>query len=428
MLRNSYRVRAALALLALAPLGVWVTASARQSSRPEGDERPTKAPAADPLAAVVDAPLRPERVRLLQLAFESASKLPLEPHGKNRARAQASVVDACLALDQVRRALDATRHIEGWRRGVAYAEIGRHLANGLQPDAARRALELAREVHREAGASESQEWRADRILAGVARVELALGDLEPSVGSSAGIDAAELTDLVRERVQRADAADFELQVTELERLLASGDFNLVRNALVASAALHGRFYGEADRRARLVTLIQASWRPVPADVQLDLIATLTENALAADDRASASAHIATAQGIADAVSWTVEHRVPVSARIAMLRFHAGDEAAALAQLAAAVDDYDAGREQLYDVFRAGVLRPIAEAYASIGRDETALDVYRRVIAEGATNPNSRPRAEDLVATCCSLARSDLAIPPEILARISVQAQALGAPW
>ena len=44
------------------------------------------------------------------------------------------------------------------------------------------------------------------------------------------------------------------------------------------------------------------------------------------------------------------------------------------------------------------------------------------------NPNSRPRAEDLVAICCSMAKSAVEPDAALMGRIRQVKDALGAPW
>jgi hypothetical protein len=44
------------------------------------------------------------------------------------------------------------------------------------------------------------------------------------------------------------------------------------------------------------------------------------------------------------------------------------------------------------------------------------------------NPNSRPRAEDLVATCLSMVLCGFEPPAELAERMQVVARGLGDPW
>ena len=78
--------------------------------------------------------------------------------------------------------------------------------------------------------------------------------------------------------------------------------------------------------------------------------------------------------------------------------------------------------------RAAALRPIAEGYARLGDRDRALELYKRAVEEGVANPNSRPRANDLAATCASLAVVDLEPDAELMARLREVSEGLGDPW
>jgi hypothetical protein len=90
----------------------------------------------------------------------------------------------------------------------------------------------------------------------------------------------------------------------------------------------------------------------------------------------------------------VEHRIPLVAQLSDLRFKAGDTERARTDADAALALFNAQREKIVNIYRAGALRPLAEAYQSMGDTEAALSVYKLAVEEGIANINSRPRAED----------------------------------
>ncbi|MEZ6017603.1 MAG: hypothetical protein R3F49_21015 [Planctomycetota bacterium] len=415
------------ALGLLAPLALLACGRAESAVlSSQGDE--ARAPEPEPLAALVDAPLAAQRKRLLELSFEAASKMPSAPHVKNRSRAQEGVVSAVLRLGQARQALEASAQIDNWRRGTAYAALALHEAAAGHAAAARRCLALAQEVHAEALEQDEQEWRADRLLARISQVKWALGDIEGALALEREIDAAELADLVAAKARDAAAEDYEAQFAELERLVGTGDFNLTRNALAVGAALHDRFYDNEARRAQLEAWITTAWKPLPIDLRIDLVERIVANAEARGDAARGREMTALVAQLADQVSWTPELRIAVQARLAKLLLRVGQSELALQRLGAALDLFSAERERIFDVFRAGALRPVAEAYAAAGQTDAALSVFRLAVEEGALNPNSRPKAEDLAATCCALAESGLVLDDEFMARMEAISNGLAAPW
>ena len=55
-------------------------------------------------------------------------------------------------------------------------------------------------------------------------------------------------------------------------------------------------------------------------------------------------------------------------------------------------------------------------------------MYKTAVEEGTANPNSRPRAEDLTATCCSMALSAVEPDKELWAKLKQIYEGLGEPW
>ena len=86
------------------------------------------------------------------------------------------------------------------------------------------------------------------------------------------------------------------------------------------------------------------------------------------------------------------------------------------------------RVEIESLWRARTLRPLAEAYQSMGDGAMALALYKRVVADGAENPNARPRAEDLIATCCSMAVHGIQPDETLRARILEIERGLAPPW
>ena len=91
-------------------------------------------------------------------------------------------------------------------------------------------------------------------------------------------------------------------------------------------------------------------------------------------------------------------------------------------------EVDESRVRFIDIYRAGELRQIAEAYHAMGDRAKALALYERAIDESLVNPNSRPRVEDLVATCLSLAKTGCEPDAELATRLEKVFAGLGAPW
>lgn len=407
-------------LLSLAVGAAAFTVSSGSAPRTDGVQA---------VEALQDESLDDYRLRLLDVAHGAASAFPTFPHAKNRARAQEEVVVACLELDQPRRALQYVERIDGWRRGHGFADLGLFCARqGADPDQARHFLRVARAVAERPLEEEDQDWQRDRIRSKMAAAYLLLGDTERAEELSAELEVSEQGHLqVVEASLRGEDA-FDEQMEAAERVLAKGELDASRNVLQVCVRLYERFYEDEARRERIESLVDGTRSKLPLMVSIEVTAEFTESALEHGDRDRALALLEQASELMAAVRWNAEYGVPLQARLAALRFRAGQEAAGLAEAEDALELFERDREDLVSGFRAGAVRPLAEAYLAMGDRDTALALYRRTVEEGAVNPNARPRADDLVATCCSMAVHGVEPDDELWERLLELREGLVDPW
>jgi tetratricopeptide (TPR) repeat protein len=231
-----------------------------------------------------------------------------------------------------------------------------------------------------------------------------------------------------ERALRMADDDFDARFAELDGVLMTGGFEQARGALEACTELHDRFYGDEDRRFLLEERVRSGWSSVPTDVRIDLLGRLAESAIGHGDRSKALGLVDEAQALIDGAHWTMQHRLPLVARNAALRFRAGQEDRARGQVDAALAAFEADPEAIVNMFRGEALRPLAEAYHAMGLTPMAHAVYTRVLEEAVVNRNSRPRAIDLSETCLSLALHAIEPTDALAARLREIAGALGDPW
>ena len=376
-------------------------------------------------AALQDAPLKPFQAQLLDIAFEAVSAMPLEPHIKNRSREQEEVVAACLELNQPQRALRYIERIENWRRGTAYADLAFY---AVQHGAGQAEVEPYLQKALAISEDPEEDWRKDRIKAIVGKTRVYLGQAEQAAQLKEGLETSETGRIAHAEAMTCPPDFFDKQMEALDTLVASEQFDVVQNALGAYAELYSRFYADPERRALIVEKIHDSWNLMPILDRIDLLIQLTRFALDHDDPTQGLVLIEEAQGITDEHEWPARFGIPLKASFAGLRFRCGDEETARTQVREALDAYDAESETILDIDKAGILCPIAEAYHTMGEDVTSLAVYQRAIEAGMENPNSRPRAEDLAATCCSMAVHGAEPDAELMKRIGEIRDGLGDPW
>jgi hypothetical protein len=226
----------------------------------------------------------------------------------------------------------------------------------------------------------------------------------------------------------AQAAAFDEQLKQQEAVLATGDFDLGRGALEACARLFDRFYADGDRRDRVEQAMKRAWTKLPVMLRIELMFDLTGSALDHSDKSKALALVDETQAMIEGFQWVLEDQISLTARLGGLRFRSGDEDKGRAAVGAALAMFESSQDRIVDIYRAAALRAIAEAQQSMGEAGLARATYARAVEAGVANPNSRPRAEDLCATCCSMALHAVEPDAGLWARIlSVKAD-LKAPW
>jgi tetratricopeptide (TPR) repeat protein len=135
-----------------------------------------------------------------------------------------------------------------------------------------------------------------------------------------------------------------------------------------------------------------------------------------------------AQEVIDAAKWPAEYYIPMAARLAALRFRAGDAMVARSSLEKALPLYQEKSAEIFDINKADTLIPIAAANQAMGAQEQALGIYKQAVEAAVENPNSRPRAEDLSAICVSMALNAVEPDEALWKRIKEIQTNLGDPW
>lgn len=377
---------------------------------------------------VADQPLAEYQGELLSLAFRAASLPPTNPHAKNRARMQEEVVTTCFELAQPQRALRCIEQIEQWRRGVGYADFAFYCVKHGEPAQAESWLEKARQVAQSVNGDDAQDWQRDRILARIAGTYVLMGQPQKAAEAMSGIAVDEASRIEAVKAMVADADDFDARMKSVDDAVAQRSLDQARHALEACVELFGRFHGDADRRARAREKVESASKALPVQIRIELHSELARVALEKDDRAEALELVNAAQRLLSDTRWLPEDRIPLVARLAQQRYRAGEKEAARKQVDEALAQFDAARETIVNIARAGVLRSVAESYSGMQDGVAALAVYKRAVEEGIVNPNSRPRADDLIATCLSLATHRVEPDSSLRTRLFEILDGLGDPW
>ena len=362
------------------------------------------------------------RIKLLELAFEAASAIPVQPHIKDRSRSQAAIVETCLRLDQSSLALSFIARMEDWRKGACLADYAFYVVRHGDCSIEQHLAEAA------AIAASATDWRQDRIKAKIARARVLLNQVEAFEQLASNISETEIGKVDQARAMIADEAEFDRQMQAIDAIVAQRNFDLTRNALESVAELFERFYADSTRRELAEQKIKSSWNSTPEMFRLELLSKLAETALAHHDQSKALALVNESQALLAQHQWSPEYEIVTAARIAAQRYAAGDQTRANADLETIVGWFESRRQMIMGIDRAGALRAVGESYARMQNAAASLRIFSRAVEEGADNPNARPRALDLAATCSSMALAGIEPDDELWVRLRQLRAELNAPW
>ncbi|MDF1838267.1 MAG: hypothetical protein P1V35_10385 [Planctomycetota bacterium] len=364
----------------------------------------------------------------LELAFRAASALPEVPHIKTRCRLQEQVALAYLQQGKATQAKACIDQISNWRRGVGYADIAQfHIDNGYA-EKAEGFVKLALEICDQPRSDSDQAWRRGRILGKAAAAMIDLGRAEEAQVLAAGLESVEVSPVHMAQLRKLKLEDKGQLLARLRRAVASGQFEEQRASLTAVCEFQERHYGHPGVLRELEQAIRDSWGKMPAQVRLGLILNLGQTAQKNGELKDAIRLLQDGENFMGGLDWRIEDEMPWVGVYAELRAASGDAAGAKESLRRAMLRYIAGEKEIVNIYRSRSLRPLAEAHMGLGNLELASEIYAQALEAGWVNRNSRPRAEDLVGTICSMASSGFVPDAKMQKRLETLANSLGSPW
>ncbi len=370
-----------------------------------------------------DAHLESSQIQLLKLSYQAASKFPINPHIKNRSRAQELVVRACFELDAPERALAYINGISNWRRGAGYADYAAHLAKHGDSLRLRTYLDKAIE-----SAETAEDWRKHRIQAKVARVLLSLGKTERASALSVGLEPAEALALEATRVLESKADELASRLAWVDGAFEAGDLDQVQWALTACVRSYGDHYKDEEVRESIYERALNSLHKAPRVIGLKTLMDMAEVCLENEDATSATEILEQVNRMIAESEWLPEDLIPLEARTAQVTYAAGERDLAMKKLAGLTQLYQAKRSRIVDIFRCEALVPLAEAFWKCNDPQMAHKLYSMAVDEALVNPNARPRANDLIRIGCSMAVLGVVPGAEWLETYRQAVEQLDGPW
>ena len=349
------------------------------------------------------------QTELLQIAFNAASAMPLKPHIKDRSRTQERVVNACFELEQPKTALKYIDQIANWRRGLGFADYAfysaeRGVTNGI---------ELLLEKAESIGRTASQEWRTDKVLDRIHQVRSLMSHMA----------------LPKSDVRAEDSnAVFETEFNTIDKEFSSGEFDAIQAAMNSCCSLYETYYDRDELRARVEEKIDAIRGRLPVFIRLQYMNRMVHVALDHKDKQEAHRLLSETGRFISANTWPAQYHVKALADFASLQAECGDGDAAVTSLNEARNLYIQNVSSIINIDRADTLLPIAEAALVLNKPELAMDVYGQALRVLMENPNSRPRADDLVLICVSMALHAVEPNDALWQQIHEIKDGLGEPW
>ncbi|MBI1335804.1 MAG: hypothetical protein GC164_02450 [Phycisphaera sp.] len=373
-----------------------------------------------------DQPLDEYRKKLLTVAFETATEIPAYPHIKTRSRMQYLVTQACLQLGQTQPVEKSLLKIENWRRGSVMADLAIYRLQHGSHEGVEKLIQDAQVISLAA----DQDWRKSEIVSKCVKARILLGQKEQAIKDQTdAIEPMHQGGVASDMATKPGEDSYRAQMQALASVTGNLTvFDTVMSAMGSYLEIYRANYHDDQRRKEIEEQVLGKFEAIPLIKQIDILLEMSAVCAQSGDPAHGLGFVNQAQVKIDSVAWDTEYYIPMIGRLAGARARCGDVDKAREQADAMVRMFDEKHGDIMTFDQAGALRPVAESYLQMSDPGRSLEVYRKVIEVGAINPNARCRAEDLVATCLSLALQGLEPDSQMWTRIGEIKRGLGDPW
>lgn len=380
------------------------------------------AAASMPAAATTGAAGQRPDLEALDWAFKFASAIDGDPSDKSRA--QQIVVGDYAAHDALDEAVERSDQVEGWRRGLAYADLAAKLATAGRTDEARRLLAKAESIR-----ATAEGWGGPRIAAHIARAHATLGDLEASRARAAEVAAAdprqyEARAAATVAIGLATRGGFDEALATLEPYDGKRDVDLSiwrTNGYLALARMERL---EEDQRLRALQAARESAEGIPGWKKITGLHDVAQIYHDLGRSKQAAEVLDGVEPVVLAIASDMPIKGPLLSRQAHMRAEIGNTATARRLMEQA--------EPLVDnvllTEKPGVYADFGASYMAIGDVEAAQRLFGRAVTSAEGLVNARPRALAVVAICRSMAQERVALDEGLRSRLDALHDGLGTPW
>jgi tetratricopeptide (TPR) repeat protein len=345
---------------------------------------------------------------------------------RDREMAQEAVVlDIAMKglLDEAMRRADG---VEGWRRGVAYAEIAKMLAKKGRVDEAKVLIAKALEVAK--GTSEG--WQGPRVEAHAAQAQTLVGGMEATRSTTERLEQDDtlqyggLTAVLR-ATSYAAKGEFAPAMAALE---AAGKDTAIEIAWPMTQAyldLARRPEWTAAQRLQVLEAAQAAASGIQERIsKLDALEAIADACRQADLGVKAREVLDVFHADVAVLTDATVLKAPYLASEARLRARLGEREKARAILEEALRI----GSQAYPIDRPAVLANVAAGWHVAGDATRAAEVLDSALGFAEGLVNARPRALAFVEIARVLARYDVPMGDPVRVRFQRALAGLKAPW
>ena len=367
-----------------------------------------------------------EQAKLLDLAFESASAIPLQPHVKSRSLYQEKVLETAVALGQLKWALAQKEEIKDWRRATITARVAAAAASqGLAEHVLQPLIVFSLEVAHSPGL---EDWRIGKIRTQIGQVYAWLGDYPKANEYQSGASAHEMGQVALVKAQRCQEDQAPELMAELDVLCGSPRFEVIFNGIQGYLALMRHPFVSDEMCLAIEQKIQETWKVIPEVLQMQSCMGLAKTYLHRSNPEKAREWLSSAASMMGSLPWPIDLGIIRLAELAELYHQSGQADKAQATMDTAWSKFTTHTASIINIDRTEVLLPMAKTAMGMAQHDLAREIYHRALDESQVNPNSRPRAEDLSLIAASMAETGFTPTHEMLMRMQAMRQGFRHPW
>lgn len=378
-------------------------------------------PAATLLLALAAAPSGPG-LPAFEQAFRFASAIKTDP--KDMAMAQEAVVLEIAHYVSIDEAIRRADQVEGWRRGVVYAELAKELALAGRTEEAKAFVDKAERVRR--GESD---WPNPRIASHIARALAVIGEQGEAQRITTALEGGDRQYSGRSGATAAlglaRAGDYDGAMAQLRALEGQQDPDAIWARTTGYVEVGSQARLTKEQRAEALTAARASANDIAGWRRAEALIEVAEAQAKLGEKTAAAATLKEAQSILVAQSGKVlTIKGPLLAECGRIWALIGDAKKATAALQLA----EQAAPETLNIEQPAIYAQAAGPYLAVGRPDEAARLWDKALslAEGLTN--ARPRALAVVEICRAMGRAGYAIPEATQARIQALYAGLKDPW